>query len=235
MKRFRYVWLPAVFGSAVIFSSQGAESPGDAGKRLFEKETFGGNGRTCVTCHGKQTGKFSIEEAQARFAENPDDPLFRAIDSDDGDGESYERLLTTGTVRVDIPLPPNIRLVDDPEATFYTVFRGTPTTKNVTALQEFLMFDGRDTDAAAQARGAAHQHAEITIEPTLAQLDKIAAFEKTDRQFFSSKILQDFANGGPPPVLPPGKTASEKRGREFMNANRQCGVCHSGPMLDTTT
>jgi cytochrome c peroxidase len=97
------------------------------------------------------------------------------------------------------------------------------------------MFDGRETDAAGQARGAAHQHAEVTIEPTLAQLAQIAAFERTDKQFFSSKALQSFANGGPAPALPPGNTPSEKRGREFMNANRQCGVCHSGPMLDTTT
>ena len=26
------------------------------GKKLFEKETFGGNGRTCQTCHLKHTG-----------------------------------------------------------------------------------------------------------------------------------------------------------------------------------
>ena len=26
------------------------------GKHLFEKETFGGNGRTCQTCHSKRTG-----------------------------------------------------------------------------------------------------------------------------------------------------------------------------------
>jgi len=26
------------------------------GKRLFELETFGGNGRTCQTCHSQATG-----------------------------------------------------------------------------------------------------------------------------------------------------------------------------------
>src|SRR5436190_20494394 len=26
------------------------------GQRLFERETFGGNGRTCETCHSRETG-----------------------------------------------------------------------------------------------------------------------------------------------------------------------------------
>src|SRR5437016_1767547 len=26
------------------------------GKRLFERETFGGNGRTCLTCHSRDSG-----------------------------------------------------------------------------------------------------------------------------------------------------------------------------------
>jgi hypothetical protein len=209
----------------------------ESGKFLFEKETFGGNGRTCATCHGKETGKFSIEEAQARFAEDPNDPLFRPIDSDDGVGNTYTRLLTTGTVRVDVPLAPNVKLVADPSATHVTLFRSTPTTKNVTTLQHFLMFDGRESsaDLPRQALGAVHQHTENTVEPTAEQLEKIAEFERTDKRFFSSKALREFAAGGPAPVLPPGRTPAEMRGRLFMNANRQCGVCHSGPMLDTTT
>jgi cytochrome c peroxidase len=35
--------------------------------------------------------------------------------------------------------------------------------------------------------------------------------------------------------LPDGSTDSEKRGRQFFNPNRQCGICHSGPMLDTSS
>jgi cytochrome c peroxidase len=46
------------------------------GKFLFEKETFAGNGRTCVTCHGKKTGTVSINEIQDRFANDPNDTLF---------------------------------------------------------------------------------------------------------------------------------------------------------------
>src|SRR5262245_38173057 len=29
------------------------------GRALFERETFGGNGRTCLTCHGRDTGTVS--------------------------------------------------------------------------------------------------------------------------------------------------------------------------------
>jgi cytochrome c peroxidase len=226
---------------SVISSSFGAESQPhrnqENGRFLFENETFSGNGRTCATCHGQKTGKFSIKEAQERFLANPNDPLFRPIDSDDGVGNSYERLLTTGTIRVDVPLAPNVRLVANPSATHVTLFRGTPTTKNVTTLQTFLMFDGREStaDLPKQALGAIHQHTQNLVDPTPEQLAKIAEFERTDDRFFSSKALKRFADGGPAPKLPPGTTPSERRGREFMNANRQCGVCHSGPMLDTTS
>jgi len=107
----------------------------------------------------------------------------------------------------------------------------------VTTLQQFLMSDGREASANLQhqALEAIHQHTQNTIEPTADQLDKIAQFEKSDDRFFSSKTLESFAAGGPPPTLPPGNTDSEKRGRQFFNPDRQCGVCHSGPMLDMSS
>ena len=217
-----------------------AADPADAGQNgqfLFDKETFNGNGRTCQTCHTLKTGTFSIEEAQQRFAKNPNDTLFRAPDSDNLDGQSYERLLNTGTIKIDVPLAPNVRLVDDPTAPTVKVFRATPTVKNVTTLVDFLMSDGRESTANLQhqALSAVHQHTQDTLEPTQTQLDKIADFERTDQRFFSSKALQKYAQGAAPPKLPEGNTDSEKRGRQFFNANRQCGICHSGPMLDTSS
>src|ERR1044072_9634094 len=56
---------------------------GGNGKPLFDHETFGGNGRTCLTCHGRDTGTISPEEVQARFADDPNDPLFVHDGSDD--------------------------------------------------------------------------------------------------------------------------------------------------------
>jgi cytochrome c peroxidase len=34
----------------------------DEGRRLFRKETFGGNGRTCETCHSRNSGTVSPAE-----------------------------------------------------------------------------------------------------------------------------------------------------------------------------
>lgn len=217
-----------------------AADPMDQGKNgqfLFDKETFGGNGRSCATCHSQKTGTFSIQEAQKRFTKNPNDPLFRTPDSDNLDGQSYLRMLATGTIRIDVPLAPNVRLVDDPTARTVVMFRGTPSTRNSPSLQPFLMSDGRElsSNLQHQALSAIHQHTQNAVEPREEQLDKIANFEKSDERFFSSKVLQRFAHGGPAPRLPEGNTDSEKRGRQFFNPNRQCGICHSGPMLDTSS
>lgn len=222
--------------SASVFATDSADA-GRSGQFLFDKETFGGNGRTCVTCHTPKSSTFSTEEAQQRFGKNPNDPLFRAPDSDHLDGQSYDRLLAFGTIKIDVPLAPNVRLVDDPGARTATVFRATPTVKNVTTLVDFLMSDGRESTANLphQALSAIHQHTQNTIQPTKAQLDKIAEFERKNERFFSSATLQKFAEGGQAPKLPEGKTPSEKRGRKFFNPNRQCGICHSGAMLDTSS
>ena len=46
------------------------------GQRLFDHETFGGNGRTCRTCHSSSNGTIDPEEVAKRLAANPSDPLF---------------------------------------------------------------------------------------------------------------------------------------------------------------
>jgi len=89
------------------------------------------------------------------------------------------------------------------------------------ALDPALMYDLRARSLSDQALGAIHDHAQNTVEPTEEQLALIADFQRTDKRFFSSDELQDFASGGPAPVLPPGKTKSEKRGRlMFVEADR---------------
>src|SRR5262244_1561349 len=98
------------------------------GKRLFEQETFGGNGRTCLTCHSRDTGTVSPADAQRRFAQNPRDPLFLHDGSDDGKGNGAARMLTEATFLVEIPLPTNVSLADDPTARSVLLRRGTPST-----------------------------------------------------------------------------------------------------------
>jgi cytochrome c peroxidase len=67
-------------------------------KRLFEKETFGGNGRTCLTCHSGKFGTVSPADALERFLDNPNDPLFVHDGSDDFQGNGVTRMLTDATV-----------------------------------------------------------------------------------------------------------------------------------------
>jgi cytochrome c peroxidase len=88
---------------------------------------LGGNGRACADCHIPSEGfqlspavaRARFEALQARREQNPnaDDPLFRPVDADDFrvNGESasdYSNLVENGLVRVTMPLPPNVRLVD---------------------------------------------------------------------------------------------------------------------------
>jgi hypothetical protein len=206
------------------------------GAPLFETETFGGNGRTCSTCH-RAEDRFSTTptSAQRRFAADPTDPLFRPVDSDDGAGHQYTRLLAHATIRVEIPLTcPNIWLEDDPRAKSVVLNRGIPELLNTPALDAVLMSDGRLPNLEQQALAAIHDHVDPTVEPAAEDLQRLAQHEVTDA-FFSSDALRRFAKGGPSPELPPGNTPEEIRGRRHFLPNRLCGTCHSGPMLNTTS
>ena len=224
-----------------VFEAQG-NSAGhrEDGKRLFELETFGGNGRTCLTCHSRDTGTVSPADALARFQKDPRDPLFLHDGSDDGQGHGVSRMLQDATILITIPLPSNVTLKDDPNARSVTLRRGVPTTLNTPALDLVLMLDGRAPTLMAQADDAIRGHAQNTQTPGATDLLRIAQFQVTD-DFFSSRTLRDFARGGLNPVLPQGNTDSEKRGRVFFEevpfdpVNPKaglCGSCHSGPLLN---
>src|SRR6476659_4875155 len=104
-----------VFGAAVLMfagamisspSGQGASVTNrEDGKRLFERETFAGNGRTCRTCHSSETGTVSPQDALQRFTANPNDPLFIHDGSDDGHGHGVTRMLSDATILMQLPLP----------------------------------------------------------------------------------------------------------------------------------
>ena len=249
--RLAVALLACLVGSAGASMSAGTESDSKSsdtsphllvGRRLFEKDTFGGNGRTCDTCHSRETGTVSPEDAQRRLARDPRDPLFVGDGSDDGAGNGTERMLTHATVLVTVPLADNVRLAADPNATTAVFRRGIPTTLNTPALDPVLMWDGRHQTLDAQARSAIVGHAAATRMPTAKELERIAEFERS-RPFFGSHKLWSFAITGRAPVLPQGHTDSEKRGREFFddvpvgkgNTKRGiCAVCHSGPLLNET-
>jgi hypothetical protein len=211
------------------------------GKKLFESETFGGNGRTCQTCHSRHTGTLTLADVE-RIVEkaNADDP-FLTHDALDDDRVGTTRVQAHATIRTTIPLPPWVSLQDDPGATHVTVFRGIPSTRNTPALDRILNHDGRPATLQGQALAAIHDHYQNTVEPTPAELDAIAEFQQTDAQFFSSHALRTFAAGGPAPKLPRGITPAEQRGRTFLvdapfappSKNGICALCHSGPMLNS--
>jgi hypothetical protein len=230
---------PVILPVAVVLSMHGA-GPRD-GRQLFEEETFNGNGRTCLTCHSRETGTLSPQDAQRRFAANPRDPLFLHDGSDDGFGKGVRRMLTEGTVLVSVPLHPDVSLANNPSARSVVVRRGIPSTLNTPALDRVLMLDGREPDLRTQASNAILGHYQAPQPPLLADVDRISQFELTNK-FFSSPALHHFALSGTPPRLPEGKTASEKRGRRFFEdlppsgdlKGGLCATCHSGLMLNQT-
>jgi cytochrome c peroxidase len=203
------------------------------GTHLFKRETFGGNGRTCLTCHTEGTGTLSPAQAQALYNANPNDPLFRAIDSDNGTGSSYSKLLTHATVTVEIDLPPNVVLAANPTQRKVTLRRSIPSTIDAPSLDSMLMFDGRAASLQAQAAGAIAGHAQATRTPTADELNSIVMFEKT---LFSSEEMKKYArNEGPAPAIPAGNTESEKRGRAWFAETALCGSCHAGALLNKAT
>jgi hypothetical protein len=222
-------------------ASRPGDQQGKDGERIFTTETFGGNGRTCRTCHSAETGTVSPQGARERLSENYRDPLFLFDGSDDGKGNGISRMLDEATILIEVPLPPTVRMGDDPKARSVFLARGIPTTLNTPALDPVLMLDGRDPDLPTQALHAIRAHTQTTRRIPSLDLLRIAEFEKSD-QFFSSPALMRYAQGGPAPVLPAGRTRSEIRGRRFFidapvtgdNKTGACAVCHSGPMLNQT-
>ena len=109
------------------------EGPCDAvarGRKAFNDRNLnhlGGNGRSCADCHMPSEGfQLSPAAARARFEAlreklahdgNADDPLFRPVDADDFriNGENaidYSNLVDNGLIRVTMPLPLNVKLID---------------------------------------------------------------------------------------------------------------------------
>jgi len=131
--------LSGTSGGRVIAQGNGAtrlncdSQPCDAvarGRAAFNDRNLrelGGNGRACADCHmPSEAFQLSPAIARARFEallsklsnnKNADDPLFRPVDADDfrvnGDSaRDFSNLVENGLVRVTMPLPANVRLVD---------------------------------------------------------------------------------------------------------------------------
>ena len=95
------------------------EQPCDAvarGRAAFNRRNLtelGGNGRSCADCHMPSDALQSKREIN----KNADDPLFRSVDADDfrtngNSASDFSNLVENGLVRVTMPLPLNVKLID---------------------------------------------------------------------------------------------------------------------------
>jgi cytochrome c peroxidase len=227
-----------------------------------------GNGRSCADCHMPQD-QFQLSPAsvQARFKLlewrrlwNPraDDPLFRPVDADDfrvngQQAQDFSNLRENGLVRVVMPLPPNLKLIDPltgqpSDETSVDVWRSVPTVNDVkitgpTSILSWprgpnpgggYQLDARVSTLQEQALGALRNHAEIRFDPPQRLLDDLASFQ---RLLFTNKRVRNLSDAisagvtplpDPDPVLNPLETQGKA---VFV---RSCAVCHGGPEQTTS-
>jgi cytochrome c peroxidase len=136
-----FIGLAAVLPNSGFVQSQGNgatqincdDKPCDAvarGRAAFNDRNLNqlnGNGRSCADCHmpidnfqlspASARARFEALQAKRQTDKNADDPLFRPIDADDfrinGDNAvDYSNLVENGLVRVTLPLPANVKLID---------------------------------------------------------------------------------------------------------------------------
>ncbi len=213
-------------GRAFEIDNPSADST--VGRGIFFQETFGGNGRTCGTCH-RPDNEFSLspDSVRAIYDRNPQDPIFRPIDSDDGAGGGYTNLIEHGLIRVQVPLAANIRLVDAPARRTIVVLRAVPSIVNV-ALTAPYQQDGRIPTLQAQALAAVRAHFEPTRDPNPRELAALARFESA---LFEPQRLSEGPDDPDSAPQPPGfsmpvSSPAAVQGREVFRRN--CERCHGG-------
>jgi len=204
----------------------------EVGEDVFFHETFGGNGRTCATCHDPRN-EFTVspELVRQRFEIDPGHPLFRPIDSDDGRGNNYATLLDHALFRVTIPLHPNVTLVDASRERTITVWRGVPSIANVELTAPYLQ-DGRAATLPEQALGAIGGHMQPSRKPTARELDALAAFEN---EFFYPLRLRALNDASDPLPAAPGfsmpvPSPAAQRGKASFDLH--CRQCHDGELAN---
>ncbi len=222
-----------------------------------------GNGRACSDCHmDAQNFQLTPAAAQARLVTmtmtGVDDPLFRAIDADDfrvngAAARDFTNLTQNGLIRITIPLPPNVKLLDCGAAvpcpasarptseTVADVWRAVPSIFDVNITgpdgadpvyargpnpRGGYQLDARIDTLQNQALAALRNHAGITVDPPAKFLDDLAAFQQTQFSSPRVKALSDAMAAGarPLPDPDPALDALETTGKSVFN--RACAQCH---------
>ncbi|HEY6556935.1 MAG TPA: cytochrome c peroxidase [Polyangiaceae bacterium] len=216
----------------------GGSPPVHAGKALFDDPLPDANGRSCATCHRHEDHlTLTPERVEQLLAERPDDPLFHRLDADDPNAATltFEHL-QKGLIRVTLPLPDNIDVVDvagnviTPPDRRVSVWRGVPSVEN-TAYGAPFQSDGRLLDLEDQARAALEDHSEVA-QVERGDLELIAGFERTVFSSDRARQVAELLKLGIPDALIAlpedtlALTPEERRGRDvFVKA---CQACHGG-------
>jgi cytochrome c peroxidase len=240
------------------------------GHRAFfdrELDGLGANGRACADCH-MATSHFQLSPAdvEARFRilqlrrrgdPNADDPLFRPVDADDFriNGETagdFSNLRQNGLVRVTLPLPPNIRLVDpvtnaQSTETLVDVWRAVPTVNDVKLTgpdginpwprgpnnSGGYQLDARVTTLQEQALGALINHAQIQSVPPQQLLDDLASFQRVLFTNHRIRALSNAISAGDTSLPDPDGPLNELEEQGKAVFVRACAQCHGEPTQST--
>ena len=224
---------------------------------------LGGNGRACSDCHmDSENFQLTPAAAQARFTQmtitGVDDPLFRPIDADDFRvngvaAHDFTNLTQNGLIRVPIPLPPNVKLLDcgskvpcpalarPTSETVADVWRAVPSIRDVAITgpdgaepaslrgvnpRGGYQLDGRIDTLQNQALSAFQNHAGVAVDPPASFLDDLASFQSAQFSSPNVKALSEAiaAHTSPLPDPDPVLNALETSGKAVFN--RACGQCH---------
>ena len=225
-------WIPMEVSAAQV----------DEGQRLFDHETFGGNGRTCRTCHSGVDGTIDLAEVARRLSEDPSDPLFLHDGLDDF-FSGTSRIAAHATILIERELPKGVVLVDDPSATSVVLRpRGPEHGQHAGSRSGVDVRHARPGPAGSGVGCDQSSRAGDRLAHGATTRRDCPSFSETDKRFFSSKALKAFAEGGPAPVLPQGQTASRDAAANsssmrlgtLLAREGACALCHSGPMLNTS-
>ena len=258
--------------TALAFDCGG--EPCDAVQRgflaFFDRKPDGlsGNGRACADCHmptdhfqlspASVEARFRLLQLRRRWNPEADDPLFRPVDADDfrtnGDAASdFSNLRQNGLVRITLPLPPTIRLIDPAtnavsNETTVDVWRMVPTVNDValTGPDASLpvwprdpnptggyQLDARLTTLQEQASGALVNHAQIQDLPAQQLLDDLSSFQRVLFTNHRVRALSDAVRAGTTPLPDPDPRLNELEQQGKVVFDRACRHCHGGPGLST--
>jgi len=228
---------------------------------------LGGNGRSCADCHiPRDSFQLSPASVEARFqflqwrrTWNPaaQDPLFLPLDADDfrtngALANDFSNLRENGLIRVTLPLPANVRLIDPATnavsaETSVDVWRAVPSVFDVKLTGPDgaipwprgpnptggYQLDGRKATLQEQALGALEAHAQIANAPSQRLLDDLAAFQNVLFSSPRARLLADAVRNGvsPLPDVDPPLNALEAQGKVVFT--RACAQCHGGPGQST--